>query len=428
MASQDEDLRQRGLQTLQAGCQVAKAYGARVCLVVAGLQEPETEYVRSYATALDSLRAGAEYAADLGVIIGVENVPSNFSFNPILVYENEEPKMKSRCVVFPEPGKVEVWEEDVTPPGPGEVLCAAMKSLISIGTETYCLRGVFDPGTNWGEWVQFPFRAGYSMAAQVIAVGHGVTDLKEGDRVAGWIVHQGFFRAQPDQLYSVPDGVSDEEATWNCLAVTTQLGVRRAQHSLGENVGVVGLGMLGQLVVQYLVLSGARKIVAIDPVQSRLDMAQAHGATHTLALDVRQARSAIDEITAGKMLDVIYEITGHPAVLAPCIPLVRKLGRIVLLGDTPTPTQQCLGPGVVSDSIAILGIHGSMTPAQPSEFNPWTRRECVMLFFDYLLQGRMKVSDLITHRYSPMRAPEVYAGLVQDRSASVGNIFDWNLL
>jgi 2-desacetyl-2-hydroxyethyl bacteriochlorophyllide A dehydrogenase len=334
--------------------------------------------------------------------------------------------MKSVYVLFPEPNRVEVHEETVTPPGPGEVLCAAQKSLISTGTETYCLRGVFDPGTNWGEWVQYPFRPGYSMAARVVAVGPGVSGFKEGDRVAAWFVHQGLFKARPEQLYPVPDGVSDEDATWMSLTTTTQLGVRRAQHVLGEDVGVVGLGLLGQLVVQYLALSGARRIIAIDPVADRLEMARAHGATHSLALDINAARPAIEEITGGRMLDVVYDITGHPAVLAACLPLLRKLGRLVLLGDTPTPSQQCLGPGVVSDSIAILGIHGTMTPEHASEFNPWTRRECIALFFDYVLQGRMRVADLITHRHSPADAPEVYAALQRDRSAFMGVIFDWS--
>jgi NADPH:quinone reductase-like Zn-dependent oxidoreductase len=166
--------------------------------------------------------------------------------------------MQSTYIVFPEKNRVEVREETLTPPEPGEVLCAAEKSLISIGTETYCLRGVFDPDTNWARWVRFPFRPGYSMAARVIAVGAGVTALQEGDRVAGWINHRSLFKARPEDLHRVPDGISAEEATWNALAVTTQLGVRRAAHGLGERVGVVGMGILGQLVVQYLALSGAR--------------------------------------------------------------------------------------------------------------------------------------------------------------------------
>jgi hexulose-6-phosphate isomerase len=82
LAAQDEDLRRRGLETLQAGCRVAHAFGARVCLAVAGLQERGTEYARTYATAVDSLRQGAAYAAELGVVIGVENVPSNFLCSP----------------------------------------------------------------------------------------------------------------------------------------------------------------------------------------------------------------------------------------------------------------------------------------------------------------------------------------------------------
>jgi len=336
--------------------------------------------------------------------------------------------MNSRYVVFPGPEKVEVQEETIAPPGPGQVLCAAQKSLISIGTETYCLQGVFDPGTNWAAWVQYPFRPGYSMAARVVAVGEGVAGLREGKRVSTWATHQQFFKARPDDLIPIPEAISDEEATWAALACTAQLGVRRAELRLGERVGVVGLGMLGQLVVQYLALMGARQIVAIDRVPGRLDVARAHGATHALATDVEEARPRVAEITAGRMLDAVLDVTGNPAALAPSIQLLRRLGRVVLLGDTPTPSRQCLGPGVVSGSIAILGIHGSMSPAQPSAFNPWTREEMAALFFDLLMEGRMRVSDLITDRRSPRDAPQVYARLLRDRYPMIGVIFDWSLI
>jgi 2-desacetyl-2-hydroxyethyl bacteriochlorophyllide A dehydrogenase len=334
--------------------------------------------------------------------------------------------MKSLYVVFPSPGQVEVREEEIAPPGPGEILCASQKSLISIGTETSCLRGVFDPGTYWADWVHYPFRPGYSMAAAVVAVGEGVTQFKEGDRVTGWAEHQAFFKVEANQFCRIPDGVSDEEATWSSLGVTTQLAVRRAQHALGENVAVVGLGILGQLVVQYLVLAGARRIVAIDPAADRLEMARAHGATDTLALGVGDARPVIQELTHGALLDVVYDVTGHPAVLAVCVPLLHKLGRLILLGDTPTPAEQRLGPSVVGNSIAILGIHGTMWADFPSPYNPWTRPAMIELFFDYLLQGRMRVADLVTHRMSPHDAPGLYARLLADRSFATGIVFDWS--
>ena len=161
--------------------------------------------------------------------------------------------------LFPEPNKIEVHEETITPPAEGEVLCVAEKSLISIGTESYCLRGEFDPGTNWATWVKFPFRPGYSMTARVIAVGQGVTGLKEGDRIAAWIEHQQYFKLKPEQALLVPEGVSAEEATWAVLACTTQLAVRRAQLQLGETVGLVGLGMLRT--VGYTI-SGRRRSAA----------------------------------------------------------------------------------------------------------------------------------------------------------------------
>jgi threonine dehydrogenase-like Zn-dependent dehydrogenase len=183
--------------------------------------------------------------------------------------------------------------------------------------------------------------------------------------------------------------------------------------------------MLGQLVVQYLVLMGARRIVAIDTVPGRLDLARAHGATHALALQAADARGEVERITGGRMLDVVFDVTGHPAALAPCTRLLRRLGRAVLLGDTPTPSRQGMGPRVLADSLSILAIHALMRPEVASEFNPWTAEEMTALFFDYLMQHRMRVADLVTHRHDPAEAPSVYAGLLGDRSKAIGVLFDW---
>jgi threonine dehydrogenase-like Zn-dependent dehydrogenase len=257
-----------------------------------------------------------------------------------------------------------------------------------------------------------------------------------GDRIAAVVPHKQYFKVRVQASYErpagafhkLPEGISPEEGCWMLLAVTTQLGVRRAGLALGEMTGVIGLGMLGQLVVQYLALSGARKIIAIDPVRSRVEVAARHGATHALAMDAGSALKEIETITGGKMLDVVFEITGIPEVLPQAIPMLRKLGRLVLLGDTPQPSLQHLSPGVVSNSLAILGIHGSMSPEHPSEYAPWTQNEMTALFYDYLLQGRMNVKDLITSTISPSEAPSAYQQLLTDRSGQIGIILDWSRL
>jgi 2-desacetyl-2-hydroxyethyl bacteriochlorophyllide A dehydrogenase len=348
--------------------------------------------------------------------------------------------MKSKYIVFPAKQQVAVWEEDISDPEEGEILCQAEKSLVSIGTELNCLRGEIEAGTNWYDWVKYPFRPGYSMVGRVIAVGPGVTGVKVGDRIASYGLHQQYYKVPlygVAKRYDIPEGIgicvlsdaiSSEDGTWRSLAVTCQNAVRRATFQFGESAAVVGLGILGQLVTQYLAAAGAHKIIVIDPAESRLALAKKHGATHALQLNANEAVEPIREITKDWMLDVVFDVTGHPAVLAPCIQLVRRFGRLVLLGDTPTPTQQYLGPGVVFKSIAILGIHGYAVPEKTTEFTPWTVDTMSSVFFDYLTRGKMNVADLVTHRYSPLEAPQVYLNLLQNRVSAVGVILDWTAL
>ncbi|NMB65747.1 MAG: TIM barrel protein, partial [Spirochaetes bacterium] len=82
LASQNADVRQKGLKVVRDGCEIAQAYDVPVFLVVAGLQEANVEYERTYETAVITLQEAGKIAADLGGIIGVENVPSSFLMSP----------------------------------------------------------------------------------------------------------------------------------------------------------------------------------------------------------------------------------------------------------------------------------------------------------------------------------------------------------
>ena len=204
--------------------------------------------------------------------------------------------------------------------------------------------------------------------------------------------------------------------------------MRRAELELGESVAVVGLGILGQLVIQYLRIGGARRIIAIDTSARRGDLAVRSGATDVVLKPVGEALDEVARLTDGKMVDVAFDITGHPAVLAPASRLLRKLGRLVLLGDSPTPSQQHLGPRVVGDSLAILGVHGYLIPEVATPYNQWTAPAMTAAFFDFVRQGRMDVTPLIDRAESPQDAARIYADLLAGRDDAIGIIFDWDRL
>lgn len=329
--------------------------------------------------------------------------------------------METVSIVFSEKQKVEVTKQSFDAAlGQTEILCAAICSLISTGTELQCLRGVFDPDTNWSSWVQYPFHPGYSMVAEVMAVGPAVQHVQKGDRVFVEKSHTQFFKTKAERAVLLPKEVSAEQGVWINLSKTTQLGVRRAELVLGETVGVIGLGLLGQLVTQYLYLSGAKEVYAMDPAESRVQLVWDKPGIHRLAMDAGTAKAQIAEQTKGKMLDVVFDITGHPAVLAQATQLVKPLGRVILLGDTATPSVQGMGRNVVSNSVAILGIHAQMN------YKGWHHPDMADLFLNYLMQGRMDVKPLITHRFSPLEAPQAYELLVHNRSSAMGVVFDWS--
>lgn len=82
LGSQDADNCKKGIELMRDGARVSASYGADVFLVVAAQQEPDTEYGRTYETAVRSVREGADFAADLGITIGIENVKTSFIGSP----------------------------------------------------------------------------------------------------------------------------------------------------------------------------------------------------------------------------------------------------------------------------------------------------------------------------------------------------------
>jgi 2-desacetyl-2-hydroxyethyl bacteriochlorophyllide A dehydrogenase len=328
-------------------------------------------------------------------------------------------------VCFAGRGRVEVIREPVRPVADGHLLIAATCSLISTGTELTALHGTYDPGTHWDRWVSYPFRPGYSLVGRVVEAGKGCEDVAAGTRVVARVPHQQYVSLPRDDVVLVPDSISDEDAAWYAMATISQNGVRRASPQLGDCVVVVGLGLLGQLVVQYSRLLGAREVVAVDTAPMRLEIATKHGATVALESAVADVGDVVLELTNGAGADVVYDVTGAAPVLQSALGLVRRLGKLLLLGDSGRPDQQHLTGDIVTRGISLIGAHDSNPPAIPSDHTPWSKPEMGRLFFRYLERGEMRVSDLVTHRFDAEDAADAYALLTTARDTAMGVILRW---
>jgi 2-desacetyl-2-hydroxyethyl bacteriochlorophyllide A dehydrogenase len=333
--------------------------------------------------------------------------------------------MTNPAIAFTGANQVELHDLPVPAPAADEVLIESRRTLISTGTELTCLGRRFEPGSHWDQWVKYPFYTGYSNAGVVVKTGSTVTRFKPGDRVASRAGHRRFVVAREAELVATPEGVSDDEAVWFGIACIVQNGIRRAEHTLGDNVVIIGLGLLGQLAVQFARLSGAREIIAIDTAPRRLEFARAHGATVLLQKSAADVRADILAATGGRLADVVYDITGHPAVLAPALTLARDLGKVVLLGDAGSPAQQHITGDLISRGLRLIGAHDNNPPKTANDHAWWTRNHMADLFMTYLARRQMRMDDMITHRFKPSDAPAAYARLTEDRATAMAVVFEW---
>jgi 2-desacetyl-2-hydroxyethyl bacteriochlorophyllide A dehydrogenase len=334
--------------------------------------------------------------------------------------------MKRKSIIFTGKDQVAVIEDEpLLPPGPGDIQVQTTRTLISTGTEGIVLGRKFSPGTHYDNWVKYPFRPGYSQVGRITAVGPDVTEFQVGDRVATRAPHTSQAQVKAIHAVKIPDEVSDDDATWTALGKITQIGVRAAEHRMGDSVAIIGLGLLGQLVVQYVRLMGASDIIAIDPAKVRLEMAKSHGATATLAMGAADAIAEVQRITNGKGPRVVYDITGHPAVFPAALAMCGDRGRVVLLGDTGTPEAQHLTPDIIRRGLTIVGAHDRHASADPIPGIDWNARQVFELFLKFLARGQMRVSDLVTNRFKPDDAASAYKLLETQREKIMGMIFDW---
>ncbi|SED28467.1 bi-domain-containing oxidoreductase [Streptomyces melanosporofaciens] len=265
---------------------------------------------------------------------------------------------------------------------------------------------------------------GYSLCGVVEQVGAGIDDVKVGDLVAcagnehalhaelNWV---------PKNLYApVPDGLAPRHAAFGTVGSIAMQGVRQGESRLGEVALVIGLGLIGQLVVQLLAASGVR-VVGADPDPARCELAAGLGAAACGDPASTTVEAAVAELTGGHGVDQVYLAAGggsnQPVELA--ARLCRDRGRVVDIGkcrlDLPWNAyyekeldvrfSRSYGPGRYDPEYELEGRD------YPIGYVRWTERRNLACFLDLLARRSVDVEPLVSHVADFDDAVETYQRL-----------------
>ncbi|MBN1345934.1 MAG: zinc-binding alcohol dehydrogenase [Phycisphaerae bacterium] len=318
-------------------------------------------------------------------------------------------------------GKQQATIEDFAPApvGSSSVAVETMYSLISTGTEGIVYNRLFGKGTHWDNWVTYPFYPGYATVGQVLDVGADVESLAVGDMVASLHPHASYHVAFADEFHRVPSDVPIKHATWIAFTRVAFVGTRAAGYELGGDVLIIGAGPVGQMAVRWANTCGLSTIIVVDRVQGRLDMAVKGGATHLIAEPVDRCREAVTSGNKGALPRIVMDTTGNARVFESALGLARDRGRVVLLGDTGTPSEQRLTSDVLRRGLTIVGAHGAHLADEESG------HRVSELFLGLVRSGRFDLSDLITHEFLPEDYDAAYNLINTRREETMGVLFDW---
>lgn len=328
----------------------------------------------------------------------------------------------SKHIVFTGPRTVELQERTPATLDSGEVRVRTTCSLISAGTELRCWTGEFAPGTHWARYVRYPMGPGYSSVGIVVET----TDAARrsvGTRVFARRSHASEMRLPAEATVLIPDDVPDDVAAWTALAMVGGMGFRAGGVRLTSTVAILGAGSIGQMALRWCAAAGAR-VAVFDPVESRQAHAREGGAEAGFALGVADAAGPLQELFGG-FPDVVFDTTGVAAVFPLALALPREFGTLVLLGDAGDPSEQRLTGDVLTRGVRVVGAHMMHEDLHGARGEVWTEATIAAHFFRLWRVGRFPVEGLITDRYAPENAAEVYARLEERNLGTMGILFEW---
>lgn len=269
-----------------------------------------------------------------------------------------------------------------------------------------------------------PLPLGYSNVGRVAAVGKGVEGFAPGDRVVSNGPHADLVTVPRNLAARIPDGVSDEAASFTVVAAIGLQGLRLAEPTLGERFVVTGAGLIGLLTVQLLRAMGCR-VLAIDFDEAKLALARRFGA------ETCNPGKGEDPVQAGLAFSggigvdgvIITASTKSSDPVSQAARMARKRGRIVLVGVTGLELNRSdFYEKELSFQVSCSYGAGRYDPQYEDKGNDypigyvrWTEQRNFEAVLDLMAAGAIDTETLVSHRIGFEEAPSAYDRLMDDK-------------
>lgn len=241
-----------------------------------------------------------------------------------------------------------------------------------------------------------PCSAGTPVACNGDTSMHGPLTLKDGTAVTQAMACGAFAEkvvVQPRQLAKLPDDIAMDVASLLACGVITGVGavVNSAALRPGQTAVVIGAGGVGLNAIQGARIAGAAKIIAVDMVEEKLDVAMEFGATHGILASGEAPWKQVAKLTGGNMADVVFVTVGAIPAYQDAPRYIGTGGKVLMVGMPHTGAEASYEPVI----IAALGqqmIGTKMGDVVLARDIPW--------LIDLYQQGRLKLDELISGRWS----------------------------
>jgi threonine 3-dehydrogenase len=292
----------------------------------------------------------------------------------------------------------------------------------------------------WDRWAQGrihpPLVPGHEFCGEVVAFGDEVTSVKEGDFVSAemhvacgkclqcrtgeahicqnvkiiGVDADGAFAEYvvipESNIWKLDPGIPQEYAS-----ILDPLG--NAVHTVlageiaGKSVAITGCGPIGLFAIAVARAVGAAQVFAIEVNEHRRAVARQMKADFTLDPSKDDVNAIVMEKTGGAGVDVVLEMAGHPSAIRTAFDIVRRGGRISLLGLTSKPVSLNFSEDIIFKGVTIQGINGRRM------YQTWYQMTAL------LKAGKLDLHPVITDRIAMKDFPKAMERLKTGEASKI---------